>query len=173
MQTMKYTCFAFLQRWPTSRTQKHSFNTDVLTVINLTVLHARQDHAVCHTNVLESLALCWFTAEDGSHEHFACLLSAWFYHGRSPPNCRSKYQADSDMDTDTNSEKKKKIIPTGNCRYFNPFQKLMTHLQGQKCSQLSRHKPIKSISCTSELGSTIILFTRVDSQNKTLEKDTR
>lgn len=108
MQTMKYTCFAFLQRWPTSRTQKHSFNTDVLTVINLTVLHSLQDHAVCHTNVLESLALCWFTAEDGSHEHFACLLSAWFYHGTSPPNCRSKYQADSDMDTDTNNEKKKR-----------------------------------------------------------------
>lgn len=75
--------------------------------------------------------------------------------------------------TQTLIMKKKKIIPTGNCRYFNPFQKLMTHLQGQKCSQLSRHKPIKSISCTSELGSTIILFTRVDSQNKTLEKDTR
>lgn len=78
------------------------------------------------------------------------------------------------MDTDTNNEKKKKkTISTGICRYFNPFQKLITHLQGQKCSQLSRHKLIKSISCTSELGSTIILFTGVDSQNKTLEKDTR
>lgn len=28
---MKYTCFAFLQRWPTSRTQKDSFNTEGLT----------------------------------------------------------------------------------------------------------------------------------------------
>ena len=26
MQTMEYACFAFLQRWPTSRTQKNYFN---------------------------------------------------------------------------------------------------------------------------------------------------
>lgn len=31
MQTMKYTCFALLQRWPTSTTQKDSFNTEGLT----------------------------------------------------------------------------------------------------------------------------------------------
>lgn len=73
-------------------------------------------------------------------------------------------------------KKKKKdnnIIPIGICRCFSSFQKLITHLQGQKCSQLSRHEPIKSISCTSQLGSTIILLTGVDPQNKTLEKDTR
>lgn len=30
MQTMEYACFAFLQRWPTSRTQKDSFNKEFL-----------------------------------------------------------------------------------------------------------------------------------------------
>lgn len=165
---MKYACFAFLQRWPTSRTQKDSFNTEGLTCDKYySTTFIPRSHSVPHTHLLGSVLM-----QSRAEDSFACLLSDWFYHGSSPPNRWSKFQSDSDMDTAI-MKKKINIIPTGICRYFSPFQKLITHLQGQKCSQFSRHKPIKSISRTSELGSTIILFTSVDSQNKTLEKDTR